>query len=107
MARSLSVLTESASHLVQFGGRSGPGRYDDPLPMLARVDLRGSADVRAALARPPEAGADVSAAVASIVHDVRSRGDAAVRELTERFDHCHITGLAVPEGEPAAALERL
>src|SRR5690242_1823975 len=102
MARSLSVLTVPASHFVQFGGRSGPGRYDEPFPMLARVDLRGSADLRAALARAPEARTDVSAAVASIVHEVRSRGDAAVRELTERFDGCRISDLAVPAGAPAA-----
>jgi histidinol dehydrogenase len=75
--------------------------------MLARVDLRGSADVRTALSRPPAAGADVSATVAAIVEEVRSRGDAAIRDLTERFDGCRITELAVPAGEPRAALERL
>jgi histidinol dehydrogenase len=75
--------------------------------MLARVDLRGSADVRAALARPPAAGSEVAAAVAAIVRDVRDRGDAAVRALTERFDGCRIDDLAVPSATLAAALARL
>ena len=75
--------------------------------MLARVDLRGTADLRTALSRPPAAGDDVSAAVAAIVQEVRSRGDAALRDFTERFDGCRISELAVPAGEPRAALDRI
>ena len=74
--------------------------------MLARVDLRGSADVRAALARPPVDGEDVGAAVAAIIADVRRGGDAAVRACTERFNGWN-GDIAVRRGVPAAALDRL
>ncbi len=77
-----------------------------PLPMLARVDLRGSTDVRRALARPPVEGNDVEAAVTAIIAEVRSRGDGAVRELNARFNGWS-GDITVPAGEPAAALERL
>ena len=62
--------------------------------MLARVDLRGSSDVRRALARPAAPGSDVGEAVAAIIADVRKRGDAAVRDFTERFDGCRLGDLA-------------
>jgi histidinol dehydrogenase len=75
--------------------------------MLARVDLRGSADVRAALARPPVAGDDVSVAVAAIIAEVRAGGDAAVRACTERFDGFRLDALAVPRAAAVAALDRL
>jgi len=75
--------------------------------MLARVDLRGSADVRAALARPPGAGDDVSAAVAAIVAEVRAHGDDALRACTERFDGARLTDLAVPPAAIDAAAARL
>jgi histidinol dehydrogenase len=76
-------------------------------PMLARVDLRGSADVRAALARPPVAADDVSTAVAAIVADVRARGDAALRDCTERFDGFRPEALAVAHEELDAAVGRI
>src|SRR2546430_17701759 len=75
--------------------------------MLARVDLRGSADVRAVLARPPGAGDDVSAAVAAIVAEVRARGDEALRACTERFDGARLTDLALPPPAPHPAAARL
>ena len=74
--------------------------------MLARVDLRGSTDVRRALARPAAEGTDVEAAVSAIIADVRRDGDAAVRALNARFNEWD-GDIAVPVGEPAAALERL
>src|SRR5258705_9772461 len=74
--------------------------------MLARVDLRGSTDLRRALARPPVEGDDVEAAVTAIIADVRRGGDGAVRALNSRFNGWS-GDIAVPEGEPAAALERL
>src|SRR5258705_5421348 len=74
--------------------------------MLARVDLRGSTDLRRALARPPVEGDDVEAAVTAIIADVRRDGDAAVRLLNARFNGWD-GDIAVPLGEPAAALERL
>jgi histidinol dehydrogenase len=75
--------------------------------MLARVDLRGTADVRAALARPPTQGDDVTAAVTAIVADVRARGDAALRDCTERFDGFRPDDLAVPDAALDAALGRI
>lgn len=58
-----------------------------------------------ALARPRPASdpADI-AAVRAIVADVRRRGDAALRELTERFDGCMLDRFAVDETEIDAAL---
>jgi histidinol dehydrogenase len=75
--------------------------------MLERLDLRAhTGDLRSVLARPEVADADgaaVLAAVRTIVADVRTRGDAALRELTERFDGCRVDDLRVPvEALPAA-----
>jgi histidinol dehydrogenase len=42
-------------------------------------------------------GPDISSAVASIIADVRSRGDAAVRELTERFDGARLESMFLDE----------
>jgi histidinol dehydrogenase len=75
--------------------------------MLVRVDLRGIADVRAALARPPAAGDDVSGTVAAIVADVRARGDDALREYTERFDGFRPDALVVPDADLDGALNRI
>jgi histidinol dehydrogenase len=46
-------------------------------------------------------------AVREIIADVRARGDAAVRDLTERFDTCRVDDLRVPSSELAAALDGL
>ena len=74
--------------------------------MLARVDLRGCTDVRRALARPAIAGDDVEGAVAAIIAEVRSGGDAAVRALNSRFNGW-AGDIEIPAGELVAALERL
>lgn len=52
-----------------------------------------------------EARADVDAAAAAILADVRARGDAAVVDLTRRFDRTDVTAatLRVTEAEIAAA----
>jgi histidinol dehydrogenase len=76
--------------------------------MLARIDLRGvPGDLRAALARPPAAGSDVTDAVAAIIRAVRERGDDALRELTARFDGCEIDDLAVARSEIIGAPDRI
>ena len=84
--------------------------------MLRRLDLRGErwvpiGDLRSALPRP-ETGVEGSpdgplAAVRSILADVRTRGDEAVRELTERFDGAAPTSVRVDRTEMEAALERV
>ena len=64
--------------------------------MLNRLDLReAAADLAGRLPRPEVAGAEPVAAVRAILDDVRSRGDAALRKYSERFDG------VVPEGAEA------
>ena len=77
--------------------------------MLARLDVR---DARADLAQrlgigPQTSGEDpaVAASVAEIVGDVRRRGDAAVREYTERFDGPALDSFRVTEDECLAAVQ--
>jgi histidinol dehydrogenase len=78
----------------------------DSLPMLSRLDLRGTdADRATALARRVQEDPGSVDAVREIVADVRARGDHALRELTERFDGCRIDDLRVPEKEMLAALD--
>jgi histidinol dehydrogenase len=74
--------------------------------MLSRLDLRGSgSDLDSALAPPARDDPDPIAAVREVIADVRTRGDAALRDLTERFDGCRIDDLRVPEKEILAALD--
>jgi histidinol dehydrogenase len=77
--------------------------------VLSRLDLRGSADLAGALARPDEspdgADDDALASVRSIIAEVRTGGDAAVRDLTERFDGCRLDDLRVPAADLQAALD--
>jgi histidinol dehydrogenase len=78
----------------------------DSPPMLSRLDLRGSgSDFAAALAPRVSDEPEPTAAVREIIADVRTRGDAALFELTERFDGCRIEELRVPEKEILAALD--
>lgn len=64
------------------------------------VDLRS----RASLEIPrPSSGSEPLEAVRSIIDDVRSRGDDALIELTERFDKVKLTSLRVTEMEMQAA----
>ncbi len=77
--------------------------------MLTRLDLRGSNDLAGALAPPradvDAAGADLVATVREIVDAVRAGGDAAVRDLTERFDGCRLDDPRVPAADLRAALD--
>ncbi|HTZ80876.1 MAG TPA: histidinol dehydrogenase [Stellaceae bacterium] len=76
--------------------------------MPLRLDSR-AADFEAAVARllddKRETAADVDAAVKAIIADVRARGDAAVIELTRRFDRVDLgtVPMRVSAGEIAAA----
>jgi histidinol dehydrogenase len=74
--------------------------------MLARIDLRGAADVRAALARPPAANDDVADVVAAILTDVQTGGDAALRALNVRFNGWS-GDIEIAADECSEALERL
>jgi histidinol dehydrogenase len=77
--------------------------------VLTRLDLRGCTDLAGALAPPSShAGAgrpEVVDAVHDIVTAVRTGGDAAVRELTERFDGCRLDDPRVPAADLRAALD--
>ncbi len=74
--------------------------------MLNRLDLRGrtGGELTAGLPRPDPGGEGPVAAVRSIVADVRSRGDAALREYTERFDGVRTATFRVADDEVQAAL---
>src|SRR5690349_10327374 len=60
------------------------------MPLLRKVrpgDAADAAALTALLDRSTTSSAEVDDAVRAILVDVRRRGDVAVRELTERFDH--------------------
>src|SRR5947208_17024537 len=64
--------------------------------MLTRLDLRGSGtDVADRLPRPDLGGAAPVEAVREILAEVKKRGDAAVREYTERFDGAVVDDLLI------------
>jgi histidinol dehydrogenase len=76
--------------------------------VLTRLDLRGlSGDVAARLPRPAMARDLPVTAVREVLAAVRERGDAAVRDFTERFDGVRLDDLRVPPAEVAAALAAL
>ena len=54
-------------------------------------------------ARPHLDTTQLQATVNSVLSDVRERGDAAVLDYEERFDHVRLSSLAVSEAELAEA----
>ena len=73
--------------------------------MLQRLDLRGfEGNLGDRLPRPRAAAEPPVAEVQAILAEVRRRGDAAVRDFTERFDGVALDALAVPRSELDAAL---
>ena len=64
-----------------------------------------AARFEALLGMKRESSSDVNDAVSAIIADVRARGDEALVELTQKFDHLDLreAGLAVSESEIAAA----
>ena len=72
--------------------------------MLNRLDLRGVPDPSGSLPRPQVDGDEPVAAVRSILAEVRNRGDAALIELTERFDGVVLERVRVPAEDIDAAL---
>jgi histidinol dehydrogenase len=77
--------------------------------VLTRLDLRGATGpgLRSRLPRPDQGGAAPVDAVREILAEVRKRGDAAVREYTERFDRVVLDELRVPAAEISAALDAI
>lgn len=72
--------------------------------VLNRLDLRGVTDPAGHLPRPTVDADEPVAAVRSIIAEVRERGDAALFDLTARFDGVELASLAVPRDEIDAAL---
>lgn len=78
---------------------------------MRTIDLRGRelspADMLAAVPRATQARAEALDTAARIVEDVRDRGEAALREQAERFDHVSGHDLRVPAAHISDALEVL
>jgi len=76
--------------------------------VLTRIDLRGfTGDVAERLPRPTAPADGPVEAVREILADVRGRGDAALRDLTRRFDGVELTSTRVEPAEIAAATRRV
>ena len=77
--------------------------------VLNRLDLRGrpGPELTAGLPRPDPGGEGPVAAVQAIVADVRDRGDAALREYTERFDGVRTDRFRVDPAAVRAALDEV
>lgn len=74
--------------------------------MMRRIELaRGRRLEAGDIQRSGGMDAEVLNVASRIVEDVRSRGDEALRDYTEQFDHAVIGDLAVTEEEMAEALE--
>jgi histidinol dehydrogenase len=80
---------------------------DKPMPLeLDSLAPAFERDFMALLAQKREVSQEVTAAVASIIHDVRSRGDEAVAALSLKFDHVDLDklGMRISASELEAAL---
>jgi histidinol dehydrogenase len=73
-----------------------------------RLSALGPDDLRILLSRgrADASEGDLQAQVASLVADVRSRGDEALRDLARRFDRVTLESLEVPRRMVRAALDR-
>jgi len=80
------------------------------MPMfLSTTDAGFDSDFAALLSMKREEAEDVDQAVAAIIADVRARGDAALIDLTARFDRLDLTAdrLAFSEAEIAAEIAKV
>jgi histidinol dehydrogenase len=76
--------------------------------VLQRLDLRGTgSDVRGRLPRPAAQVEPPIAEVQAVLAQVREGGDAALRQLTARFDGVTVDELRVPDTEVKAALDAI
>lgn len=75
--------------------------------LLTRLDLRGTEDPVSGLPRSDVMVERPTAVVRSIIDDVRTRGDEALLELTERFDGVRPGNLRVPTQEIETALAEI
>lgn len=65
------------------------------------------AELPVLLKRPTREAADLNATVAAVLKDIRERGDVAVREYEEKFDHVCLQNLAVTEAEMQEAEKKV
>jgi histidinol dehydrogenase len=79
-----------------------------PVRWTGRLSALGPEDLRSLLsrARADEREQELRAQVASLIAEVRSRGDAALRDLARRFDRVSLDSLEVPRAAILAALDR-
>lgn len=75
--------------------------------MLDRVDLRGVGDIAGRLPRPGPVSEGSVAAVREIIEAVRAEGDAALARYSEQFDGVVPSSWRIPDGDPAAARDRI
>ncbi len=79
--------------------------------LLRRLDVRGFAgnrtQLREALPRPADEQERSAETVATIIAEVRAKGDGALRSFTEEFDHVRLDELRVPASEIEAAAARI
>lgn len=89
--------TAAAGRAALLVGRGQLAIDNEALPASVRAGIRETF------------GQDLSAAevVQRVLHDVRTRGDAALRHFTQAFDQVTVDGLCVSEREIAAAVERV
>jgi histidinol dehydrogenase len=76
--------------------------------VLRRLDLRGAGlDLRDRLPRPAAQVEPPIDEVRAVIEDVQRRGDAALREMTKRFDGADVDELRVPRAAIEAALAEI
>jgi histidinol dehydrogenase len=75
--------------------------------MLTRIDVRGPDTDLRVLRRANPSTAHLASTVGQLIEAVRTRGDDALRELTERFDGCRLEHPAVAPADLDAALDRI
>ncbi len=94
--------------IMAHGKRGGHG-YHRWLVSLTWLDLRGvpAAEIGAKLARPAPEQNFPTDEVHTILAEVRSGGDAAVRRLTHRFDGVALEDLRVPQTQVRDALDSI
>ncbi|MCL1799509.1 MAG: histidinol dehydrogenase [Eggerthellaceae bacterium] len=77
-------------------------------PLMRRIVVPpGRAFERGQIERPGAFSADALRAATSIVEDVRTRGDAALRDYTEKFDGVRLEGFRVPDAAIEAAVSQV
>ena len=70
------------------------------------IKIIKSADFKPERAKKNAAPAAITASVAAIIADVIERGDAALREYTEKFDGCMLDNFELPQSALDAAIKK-